>query len=519
MLWTTLLSSVAIPLSPHGNLCYISFMSLPDSSKPASLDDGLLPLTPVREVVTCGPTETIHAAAELMSARNVGSIVVVDEARRPLGIVTDTDLRKKVVAGGVSADDAVRAIMSTPVVTVPVRSTAAGTIITMMRRGIRHLCITEDGTSGSPVIGIISEHDVVLLHGNNPAVLAKEIGQAADVERLASLREKGGEFVEDYVAKGVGVRFVADMIAEVNDALTSRLIVLAGESLAAAGIEAPPARFCWLALGSDGRREQLIQTDQDTALVYEDTPPSEATPAAAYFLRLGAEVTAGLEACGFARCPGDTTADNPSWCQPLSAWRGHFRSWFRTPDEGALLNAGTVLDFRPVFGAEDLSAELRSCIDAEIAADRRALVLLARNAVHNQPATGLWERLNVERRGSHRGFFDLKLRAMKPVTEAARVLALDRGGHALTGTLDRLEHVASGDRALAEIAPGVVEAYELFMRYRVLFGERGEGAGRYLDLARMSRQDLKRLRSQFDAVTSVQKLIQVRYQLDALGLR
>jgi len=154
-------------------------------------DDGILPVTSVRGVVTCGADASIHAAAALMSERNVGSIVVVDEKRRPLGIVTDTDLRKKVVAGGLPADGPVRSIMSTPVVTVPVRNTASGTIITMMRRGIRHLCITEDGTPGSPVIGIISEHDVVLLHGNNPAVLAREIAQTEDVAGLARLRERG----------------------------------------------------------------------------------------------------------------------------------------------------------------------------------------------------------------------------------------------------------------------------------------------------------------------------------------
>jgi len=494
-------------------------MPPPEPTAGPSLDDGLLPLRSVRDVVTCYAADTIHAAAALMSERNVGSIVVVDERRRPLGIVTDTDLRKKVVAGGVSADDPVRVIMSTPVVTVPVRSTASGTIITMMRRGIRHLCITEDGTPGSAVIGIISEHDVVLLHGNNPAVLAKEIGQAADVGQLSSLRDKGGELVEEYVAKGVGVRFVADMIAEVNDALTSRLIVIAARTLEAAGFAAPAERFCWLSLGSDGRREQLLQTDQDNAIVYEDPPAADEDAAAGYFRRLAAEVTAGLEACGFARCPGNTMADNPRWCRPLSAWKEYFRSWLRTPDEEALLSAATVFDFRSVSGAQDLEASMRACINEELASGRTALVLLARNAVHNPPATGLWERLNVERGGSHRGCFDLKLRALKPVTEAARVLALDRGVHGLTGTLDRIEHIAAADRGLADIAPGVVEAYELFMRYRVLYGERGEDAGRYLDPARVSRQDIKRLRAQFDAVSSLQKLIQVRYQLDAVGLR
>jgi CBS domain-containing protein len=482
-------------------------------------DDGILPVTSVREVVTCGADASIHAAAALMSERNVGSIVVVDEERRPLGIVTDTDLRKKVVAGGLPADGLVRSIMSTPVVTVPVRSTASGTIITMMRRGIRHLCITEDGTPGSAVIGIISEHDVVLLHGNNPAVLAKEIAQAEDVAGLAGLRGRGEELVTQYVARGINVRFVADMIAEINDVLVARLITLAERKLEAGGLGRPASKYCWLSLGSDGRREQLIRTDQDSALVYEDPAEREREQTAAYYGGLASEVTAGLVSCGFALCPGNNMASNPEWCQPISRWQEYFRAWIRVPKEEALLNAATFFDFRPVHGDFALAHTLRECITGELALHRTALILLAKNAAHNPPATGLWERLNVEKKGPHRGLFDLKLRGMKPVTEAVRVLALDRGAHALTGTLDRIERMAVDDRSIEGIRADIVEAYELFMRYRVLYGTRGVDGGRYLDLRKMSKQESRRLRSLLKSVSSLLKLVQVRYQLDALGLR
>ena len=482
-------------------------------------DDGALPVRGVREVVTCAAGATIREAAALMSEKNVGSIVVVDARRCPLGIVTDTDLRNKVVAGGLPPDGLVRSIMSTPVVTVPVRSTAAGTIITMMRRGIRHLCITEDGTPGSALIGIISEHDVVLIHGNNPAVLAKEVAGAEDVASLALLRERGDELVSQYVVRGISVRFVADMIAEVNDAIVARLIALAVRTLESAGYQRPALDFCWLSLGSDGRREQLVQTDQDSALVYADPPEGEKNAVQAYFLRLAAEVTSGLATCGFAPCPGNDMAVNPEWCRPLSAWLERIRTWIRVPDEEALLHAATFFDFRPAAGEFGLAHVLRDRITTEIAADRTALILMARNAARNPPATGLWERLNVERKGEYRGCFDLKLRAMKPITEAVRVLALDRGVHAFTGTLDRLETMAPGDRAIERIRPDVVEAYELFMRYRVMYTTKGNDAGRYLDLKKMSKQESRRFRFLLGSVTSLLKLVQVRYQLDSLGLR
>jgi CBS domain-containing protein len=389
----------------------------------------------------------------------------------------------------------------------------------MMRRGIRHLCITEDGTPGSAVIGIISEHDVVLLHGNNPAVLAREIAQTEDVAGLARLRERGDDLVMQYLARGINVRFVADMIAEINDALVARLIALTERGLEAGGLARPASKYCWLSLGSDGRREQLIQTDQDSALVYEDPAETERDLTAAYFARLASEVTQALASCGFALCPGNNMASNPEWCQPISRWQEYFRAWIRVPKEEALLNAATFFDFRPVHGDFALAHALRECITGELASDRTALILLAKNAAHNPPATGLWGRMNVERKSPHRGFFDLKLRAMKPVTEAVRVLALDSGVHPLTGTLDRIERMAADDRSIEGIRADIVEAYELFMRYRVLYGTRGGDAGRYLDLRKMSIQELRRLKYLFSSVSSLVKLVQVRYQLDALGLR
>ena len=189
------------------------------------------------------------------------------------------------------------------------------------------------------------------------------------------------------------------------------------------------------------------------------------------------------------------------------------------PKEEALLNAATFFDFRPVHGDFALAYALRECITGEIAFDRTALILLAKNASQNPPATGLWGRINVERRGPRGGLFDLKLRAMKPVTDAVRVLALDRGVHSLTGTCDRIERMATDDRSIAGIRSDIVEAYELCMRYRVLYGMRGEDAGRYLDLRKMSKHEIRRLRDMFSSLSSLLKLVQVRYQLDALGLR
>jgi CBS domain-containing protein len=388
----------------------------------------------------------------------------------------------------------------------------------MMRRNIRHLCVTEDGTPHTKVIGIISEHDILLLHGNNPAVLAKEIAQATDVRQLAAIRDRAEQLAVQYISRGNSVRFVSDLIAEINDALIARLLTLGERVLEGEGLENPGVRYCWLSYGSEGRKEQILRTDQDTALVYEDPPGNLAEEAQRYFRRLGEEMTGDLATCGFALCPGKNMASNPQWCQPLSVWKKYIHGWIRVPNEDALLHAAIFFDFRPVHGHLPLALAIRECISEELRQDRTALILLAKNALRNPSPVGLRKRLNVERTGSRKGLFDLKLRALKPLTDATRVLALDRGIHAVTGTSERVSKLAEIDASIRDIGQDLLAAYEVLVRSRVLFGARDADRGRYVEVAAMSKPDLGRLQSAFEPVKELLALIKIRYQLDALGL-
>jgi CBS domain-containing protein len=348
--------------------------------------------------------------------------------------------------------------------------------------------------------------------------MLQEIAQAADLTRLASLRDQVETSVIDEVRHGKPVRIAAASIAEANDTLLSRLLVITEASLLSAGLTKPAARYCWLTFGSDGRREQVVRTDQDTALVYEDPSPSEAEHAETYFRRLATEATAGLAACGFPPCPGENMASNPQWCKPLSAWKEYFRNWIRVPDEEALLHAATFFDFRPVSGERSLAETLRGCITRELGSDRTALILLAKNAIHNPPARGVFSRLIMEKHGDHKGSFDLKLRAIKPVTDAVRVLALDLGIHSITGTLERLERMAVADRSARGLCRGVVKAFEMFMSYRTLHGDGRTEGGRYLDVRKLDGGEQSRFRMSFGAVDALLETIRIRYQLDSLGL-
>lgn len=470
-------------------------------------------------LVSCKSDASIEEAARQMSQNSVGSIVIVDDAGRPRGIVTDTDLRMKVVAAGASLTSPISSIMSTPVRTATTGITAATAVLRMIREKVRHICLTEDGTAQTRAIGMISEHDIVLLHGSNPAAIVKGITQSVQTEELARVRDEAENLVRQYVTQGVSLAFVTELVAAVNELTVERLLVFAEELLRREGFVNPGLRFCWLSFGSEGRREQIIRTDQDNALIYEDPPQGAEDEAQAYFLRLGKAVTEDLARCRYAPCPGDNMASNPAWCQSLSAWERSVRRWASEPAESALLNAAIFFDFRPSAGDVSLADELRSRISGVLRSEHIAIILLAKNAVRGLSPLTVLGNMHLEKKGPGRNRFDIKLRGMKPLADAARVLALDTGLHAFTGTVDRFRRVASADPSVGAIAPEAVMAYELFMRHRVLHGTDGPEPTRYIDVGALNRIERGQLRDALRCIAPVRTLLRVRYQLDALGLQ
>ncbi len=360
---------------------------------------------------------------------------------------------------------------------------------------------------------------MIALSTDRQRELIRNIAGASDTRNLACIRDEAEQSVDIALEQDDPLTPVGKMVAGLNDALVARLIVLTERRLQTKGEILPPVRFCWLSFGSDGRQEQCIRTDQDTAIVYEDPPAGLQAAAAHYFTSLGMAVTDGLAACGFSRCPGNNMASNPEWCQPFSVWRSYVHRWLRIPEPLALLHASTIFDFRPAYGDATLAQALRRAITDELAIDRTSLLLMARDALHHPPPTTFFGRLVCEPRGPQAGHFDIKLRAIKPTTEAVRLLALDAGIHEHTGTVERLGLLSETDQSIREIGAGVASAYTLFLRYRSTHGKRSVDGGRYLDVSHMDAHSTTCLRDAIERTEALLTLIRVRYQLDVLGLR
>ncbi|WP_276498034.1 DUF294 nucleotidyltransferase-like domain-containing protein [Pontibacter litorisediminis] len=478
---------------------------------PLHLED-VLTVDTSHGLIACPPETSLRLAAQIMSDKESSFMVVVDEHQKPLGILTDTDMRKRVVAGHISIDDPVTAIMSRPVVTVGPNPHMAEALIAMMRHRIKHLCITADGSINTAVQGVVTEHDLLLAQGNNPAVLVQEIRQTKSIDNLPPLRNRAEELLHKYLEQEVNIAFVANIITEINDAIIVRALQHAESVLGE-----PPLHYCWLSIGSEGREEQLLRTDQDNALVFEDQHAAGEKEAQVYFLKLAAIVNEVLEKCGFEKCPADMMGSNIKWCQPLHTWKQYFYSWIHEPTEEALLHTSIFFDYRPVYGDVKLATQLTDYIYEHIQQERIFLPYLAKHALQSPPPLSFFRNFIMERGGEHKDRFDVKLRAMTPLVDAARVLTLDNRIAGLNNTFKRFEKLAELEPKNADLYREAAMAYEIMMRYRALNGLRNHNSGRYLNPQELNKLERQTLRNTFKPISDVQELLQVRFQLSYLG--
>jgi CBS domain-containing protein len=488
---------------------------------PPGLRSGLLDtvrISGVKPVVTCTADEVLRVAAERMTKHRVRCIIVVDGAHCPIGIITDTDFRRKVGTGLVAVDAPCGSIMSSPVITVePDRSLAELTLL-MIGHHVHHLCVTADGTPQSPVIGILSEHDLVLQEGNSPGVLVRRLKLAADATELSTIRASAEVLILDYLKQEVRSGFLSDLVTVLNDALIERAIELSRKALLEQGLAAPDVAWCWLSLGSEGRGEQLVRTDQDNALVYADPPPELAGSCRAYFLKLAEGVVSILEQAGFERCPANMMASNPEWCLPISAWKGQFSNWIRTPEPKAVMLSTIFFDFRAVHGDRSLATELSEHIHAEITGSALFLPMLAANALQNPPPLSFFRGLVVERSGEHKDRFDLKARALMPLVDAARVLSMHKGIRGINNTGERFRWLAAQEPEQAELYHEAAKAFDILLRYRAESGFREGDSGRFIEPEKLDRIQRQILRNAFEPIAEVQEVVKVRFRVDQLRL-
>jgi len=461
--------------------------------------------------LTCLPATTVRAAAHRMSIRQVSSIVVTEESGHPIGVLTDQDLRGRVLALGRSADRPVAEFMSAPVHEISPDAYAFEALLAMSRHGIHHLVVSDH----ERVVGVISDHDLQGLTGSSPVGVVRDIDKVASVAELVAVHRKIDRVLELLLRLGGSAATMLALVSEFNDRLTLKLLELISEQIENQGGGRPPVPYVWMALGSEGRREQTLRTDQDNALILANVPPEREADIKAWFLGFAEQVVAGLEACGFPRCPGEIMASNPRWCQTEAQWQKTFARWLAEPKPLTLRLASIFFDLRALYAEADYLETLVERIHQGLEDNRLFLRALAKNALANRPPLGFLRQFVVEKSGEHKNKLNLKLSGLTPIVDGARVLALERGVTE-TNTLARLAAVERPGILPPSLAADLREAFGFITLLRITqhleARARGDAPDNFVDPAGLNNLQRKMLKESFGVISQLQDLLEHRYQ-------
>jgi CBS domain-containing protein len=468
-----------------------------ETKRPPALASVRVESLMAHDPVTCTPETTICDVAMLMRDRRI-SCLCVTEGGRLVGLVTLRDMVARGLAAGLDPTGPVGSIMTPEPRTLPPEAIGSDVLTLMAEYRLGHLPIV--GAKG--LVGIVTQTDLTRFQTTQSVGLVSEAARADDVAALSAVTARIPAMLAHLVGAGHRHDTVTRQVTDVADVVTRRLLALAEETLGP-----PPARYLWLACGSQGRQEQTGVSDQDNCLILEDGIDERAR---AYFERLATFVTNGLDVCGYVYCPGDMMATNPRWCQPVSVWRDYFAHWIASPSKEAQMLASVMFDLRPIGGDEDLFEGLQRDTLQMAAANSIFTAHMASNALSHGTPLGLLRGFATIRSGEHRNTIDLKMSGVVPVVDLGRMYAL-RGKLEPVNTRARLEAALATGTISPTGGRDLLDAYDLVaetrLKHQAALIRRGEAPNNFLPPATLSDFERSHLRDAFVVIKTMQSAL------------
>ncbi len=453
--------------------------------------------------LSCSPDSPIKDVARLVASQQHQAVVVVDENDLPIGIITEADLCARVATGDISTEAPVSELMSSPVMTVNSELTTGDLLLLMLTHGLRHLCVTQDGTPNSPVVGVVAERELQLFFGRLPNSAGRQMMDAPNATALALLRDRADELLREYLETDANMPFLIEYVAQVDGLVLKRALKMAEAELVSRGLEKPDIDYCWLAMHSEGRKERLLRSSQRTAMVYADPPEESARYCRRWFLHLAEEVTGILATCGFPIDSKGRVASSTDWCQPLSVWKANFTKWVQDPVESQIITLTPFFDLRPVAGKAQLAYALRDHIRSQIKANPSFIPLLANDAMANLPPVTIFRDSVMDKAGVLWTCIDTKVHILYPLVDVARVYALELNEESATNTIDRYKRAAAHFPESAELFEAAAEAARVGLAIQSLIGHRRGDTGQYIRPDELDKVDQERLKSIFRTIVKL----------------
>lgn len=470
-----------------------------------------------RNAVSVDAGESVQKAAQTMSEAGVSSLLVM--AQNPqgsqqadmVGIITDRDFRNRVIAAGLDYSTPIGQVMTPQPVTLQGNDSVFDAMLTMLRHNIHHLPILHRRRP----LGVICLADITRFETQSSLYLVNNIFNCQSASELQALVPDVRATFVRMVKEGATAHMIGQAMSSIGRNFSQRLIELAEAELGPA-----PVPYCFMALGSMARDEQLIVTDQDNALVLDDRfDPKQHDD---YFLQLATRVSDGLAACGYSYCKGGIMATNRDWRQPLRVWRQYFSQWITRPNPQALLNSCIFFDLDPVQGESDLVVQLQQEVAEQASQSPAFLASMARNALNRTPPLGFFRTFVMEKDGKQNKIINLKGRGTAPLTDLVRVHALACGSTA-QNTNDRLDAIATTKLLTPEAIEGLRVAQEFLsivrIRHQAWQLEHGEEPNNYIEPEALTATERHSLKDAFQVLSNAQKFLRFRYPASGVERR
>lgn len=459
-----------------------------------------------REPVSAPCTVRLQEAARIMTDQGVSALLLMEENKGHTdlkGIITDRDLRTRALSEALPSETPISDIMSEDLITIRDNAFIFEAMLTMLHNNVHHLPVMDK----HEVRGVIALSDIVKYESQSSLYLVSNIYHQQDVRGLQKIsRDVRDSFVR-MVNEDANSHMIGSAMAGIGRSFTQRLLELGEEKLGP-----PPVPYCFMALGSMARDEQLVVTDQDNAMILDDSfNPNEHDE---YFLALAKFVSDGLAECGYTYCTGDIMATNQKWRQPLNVWKGYFTDWIENPKAEALLNSNIFFDLDGIYGKTDFAEDLKTLVAEKASNSQRFLTMMARNALNRTPPIGFFRSFVLEEDGQQRKSFNLKRRGTAPLSDLIRVHALACGSRA-QNSFERLRAIGNTKLLLDDDLGNLRDALEFIaivrIRHQAIAIEEGQDPDNNVHPEDLSPFERSHLKDAFQVVSNAQKFLRFRY--------
>ena len=453
------------------------------------------------------PTHSIKDVAQLMSDNLIDN-VIISELNFPIGIVTDTDMRSKVATGRFEITSSINKIMTFPVITVAENVSLAEAQLLLLKNNVSHLCVTIDGSDKSEIKGVITEHDLIVSQASNPGVFIKEIKRSQNASDLSRVRSKLSDLVQTSLTKNIPLAHISNIASEINTAIIKRSV-----ELAILDLGSPPARFAWLSIGSQGRKEQLLLTDQDSILVFEDVAADKYRDVKNYFMKLAKKAVSTLEIIGYEQCQNGHLASNMIWCKSLTEWIKQYSNWMNSPGEKNNEISSVFFDYEIAFGEQKIEDAISDIIFVNAKKNKLFFDYLGNDALRKPPPLSFFKKFNVEETGLNIGKFDIKNRAILPLVDGARLFVISHNIKGINNTFFRFKQLAMVDQKHSEIYLNCADSFQTLSKLKTSEGLKYDNSGQFINIEDLSKIDKENLKNALAPIKELEELIKDSFQL------